>query len=164
MARKQFALREKMSKLIRNCIDFFEKTLQRLTPQYAILKNMLLHTCKNGSTALRLYCREAVLPLCVIASVEKLTFFPLYQSKTITWENIQTTSEKAAIEDFTARFQLWSLHFGSVWKDSGDRQSAPPESSVCIRGHSQDRFCYTGVCRSRPERTPIPAAISCSGS
>ena len=92
---------------------------------------MLLHTCKNGSTALRLYCREAVLPLCVIASVEKLTFFPLYQSKTLTWENIQTTSEKAAIEDFTARFQLWSLHFGSVWKDSGDRQSAPPESSVC---------------------------------
>lgn len=147
MARKQFALREKMSKLIRNCIDFFEKTLQRLTPQYAILKNMLLHTCKNGSTALRLYCREAVLPLCVIASVEKLTFFPLYQSKTLTWENIQTTSEKAAIEDFTARFQLWSLHFGSVWKDSGDRQSAPPGNSVCSHEHTCGKQRYIAAYR-----------------
>ena len=49
-------------------------------------------------------------------------------------------------------------------KDSADRTSPPPGNSACRDGHSPCRACCTGACRSRPGRTPIPDAISCSGS
>ena len=45
--RKQFALRKKRLKLIRNCIEPFERTLQKLIPKYAVLKNILLQICKE---------------------------------------------------------------------------------------------------------------------
>ena len=57
-----------------------------------------------------------------------------------------------------------SRTFWNVWKDSADRTTPPPGSSACRDGYSPCRACYTGVCRSRPGRTPIPDAISCSGS
>lgn len=57
-----------------------------------------------------------------------------------------------------------SRTFWSGGKDSVDRTTPPPGSSACRDGHSPCIACYTGVCRSRPGRTPIPDAISCSGS
>lgn len=57
-----------------------------------------------------------------------------------------------------------SRTFWNGGKDSADRTPPPPENSVYRDGHSLCRACCTGACRSRPGRTPIPDAISCSGS
>ena len=57
-----------------------------------------------------------------------------------------------------------SCVFWNGGKDSAGRTPPPPGNSAYRNGHSLCRACYTGVCRSRPGRTPIPDAISCSGS
>jgi len=57
-----------------------------------------------------------------------------------------------------------SRTFWNGGKDSADRTTPPPGNSACRDGYSPCIACYTGVCRSRPGRTPIPDAISCSGS
>lgn len=57
-----------------------------------------------------------------------------------------------------------SRTFWNGGKDSVDKTTPPPGNSACRDGHSPYIACYTGVCRSCPGRTPIPDAISCSGS
>ena len=57
-----------------------------------------------------------------------------------------------------------SCTFWNGGKNSADRISPPPGNSVCTREHIFYRGSYTAACRSRPGRTPIPAAIFCFGS
>lgn len=65
---------------------------------------------KSGSTANRTN-REAVLPFCVMGSVRKSIFCPLYQRKNLRMGKQRTPHEKAATGDFRAYFQPLSLQF-----------------------------------------------------
>ena len=57
-----------------------------------------------------------------------------------------------------------SCVFWNGGKDSTGRTLLLSGNSACRDGRSLCRACYTDACRSRPGRTPIPDAISCSGS
>lgn len=102
------------------------------------------------------------LPLCLKV---KIRLFPYVETpRRPTWEIYCPYTEKPPQAITSPILNPNSCAFGNAGKDSADRTTPPPGNSACRDGHSPCIACYTGVCRSRPGRTPIPDAISCSGS
>ena len=61
-------------------------------------------------------------------------------------------------------FHPYPYTFGPAWNCNAGRTVALPGNSACSYERSSYTGCDTAASRSRPERTPIPDAISCFGS
>ena len=109
--------------------------------------------------------RKAVLPFCVYEKCAKLNLFPFILARSkAQGEIIKAPLKKPIQKIILPLLHPYSRSFWSVWKGNGDRPLKPPENSVCTRGRSKYKFCYTAACHSPRGRRTIPDAIFCSGS
>lgn len=87
-----------------------------------------------------------------------------YRNCLVPYVNHKSLHGKDATCSFLSILNPNSRTFNNRREGSADMTTPPSGNAVCRDELSLCRACYSGACRSHPRRTPIPDAISCSGS